>query len=159
MRLGSLRLSVCLALGFIIGGGLPKAWSEPPVQAFELKAVTELKAVSNGHYVTDAEINNRTIKVMVDTGASAVALSYEDAEAAGLRPKSLDFNVGVSTANGATQAAMVMLSSVEIDGVKVRDVQGLVLPRGAMRGSLLGMSFLGRLSSFKVEDGVLHLKN
>ena len=33
------------------------------------------------------------------------------------------------------------------------------MPEGVMRGSLLGMSFLGKLKSFKVEDGVLYLKN
>jgi predicted aspartyl protease len=38
-------------------------------------------------------------------------------------------------------------------------VQGLVMPEGVMRGSLLGMSFLSKLKSFKVEDGVLYLKN
>jgi aspartyl protease family protein len=41
----------------------------------------------------------------------------------------------------------------------VRDVEGVVLPEGALRGSLLGMSFLGRLSSFRIENGVLYLKN
>ena len=48
---------------------------------------------------------------------------------------------------------------VEIDGVRVSDVQGVVMPEGVMRGSLLGMSFLSKLQSFKVEDGVLYLKN
>jgi aspartyl protease family protein len=149
MRLGSWTQSVILALVLFAGGGLPHAHS----------AETELKAVSNGHFVTTAEINNRSIKVLVDTGASAVALSYEDAEDAGLRPRSLDFNIPVSTANGVTNAAAVMLNKVEIDGVRVSDVQGMVLPQGAMRGSLLGMSFLSKLSSFKVEDGRLYLKN
>jgi aspartyl protease family protein len=65
----------------------------------------------------------------------------------------------VSTANGQAMAARVTLRRVEIDGVRVDDVEGMVMPEGAMRGSLLGMSFLSRLSGFKVEDGVLHLKN
>jgi aspartyl protease family protein len=96
---------------------------------------------------------------MVDTGASAVALSYEDAQDVGLHPGNLDFNIPVSTANGVVKAAGVSLDKVEIDGVRVSDVQGLVMPEGVMRGSLLGMSFLGKLKSFKVEDGVLYLKN
>jgi aspartyl protease family protein len=149
MRLGSIPLSFALAFGFFIGGGLPNAWS----------ASTELKAVDGGHYVTKADINNSTITVLVDTGASAVALSYEDAQNAGLHPGSLDFNIPVSTANGQAMAARVTLRRVEIDGVRVDDVEGMVMPEGAMRGSLLGMSFLSRLSGFKVEDGVLHLKN
>jgi aspartyl protease family protein len=149
MRLGSVRLSVVLALAFFVGGGLPHARA----------ASTEIKAVNGGHYVTNAEINRTRIKVLVDTGASAVALSYEDAQDAGLHPGSLDFNIPVSTANGQTMAARVVLRTVEIDGVSVDDVEGMVMPEGAMQGSLLGMSFLSRLSSFRVEDGVLSLKN
>jgi aspartyl protease family protein len=125
----------------------------------QLNAATALKAGQNGHFIVKAEINGRDVRVMVDTGASAVALSYEDAEKVGLHPSNLDFNVPVSTANGVVKAAGVNLDKIEIDGVRVSDVQGLVMPEGVMRGSLLGMSFLGKLKSFKVEDGVLYLKN
>ncbi len=122
-------------------------------------SVAELKANGQGHFITGAEINGNTVRVMIDTGATTVALSYEDASDAGLRPGSLDFNIPVGTANGITQAARILLDRVEVDGVKVRDVEGLVLPEGAMEGSLLGMSYLTRLKSFKVEDGVLTLKD
>lgn len=122
-------------------------------------SVAELKANGQGHFITKAEINGRAILVMIDTGATAVALSYEDAQDAGLRPGSLDFDIPVGTANGITKAARIMLDRVEVDGVRVRDVEGLVLPEGAMQGSLLGMSYLIRLRSFKVEDGVLTLKD
>ena len=56
-------------------------------------------------------------------------------------------------------AARVKLRHVMIDNVKVRDVDALVLKEGAMNGTLLGMSFLSRLKSFTVTDGVLLLKN
>lgn len=131
----------------------------PTLEMPQLLAATELKANPNGHYVTEAEINGATILVMVDTGATGVALSYEDAEKAGLRPRGLDFDVPVNTANGVAKAARVILRRVEVDNVRVRDVEGLVLPEGALQGSLLGMSFLGRLSSFKIENGVLYLRN
>ena len=124
-----------------------------------LAAVTEINANANGHFVTTASINNRDIAVLVDTGATAVALSYEDAGSAGLRPGSLTYDVPVSTANGLAQAARVKLDRVRIDGLEVDDVEALVLPEGALQGTLLGMTFLSRLSSFKVEDGVLHLKD
>ncbi|CAN0368538.1 unnamed protein product [Phaeothamnion confervicola] len=125
----------------------------------QLNAATALKAGQNGHFIVKAEINGRDVRVMVDTGASAVALSYEDAQDVGLHPGNLDYNIPVSTANGVVKAAGVNLDKIEIDGVRVTDVQGLVMPEGIMRGSLLGMSFLGKLKSFKVEDGVLYLKN
>ncbi len=127
--------------------------------ASAIAAVTELKASQGGHYIVSADINGTSITVLVDTGATQVALSYEDAADIGLRPGSLDYNVPVSTANGIAQAARVKIDQISIDGIEVEDVDGLVLPEGALRGTLLGMSFLSRLDSFKIEDGVLILKN
>jgi aspartyl protease family protein len=150
---------LALVLLFTIAGGLPGILPTKAAEMLQLNAATALKAGQNGHFIVKAEINGRDVRVMVDTGASAVALSYEDAENVGLHPSNLDFNVPVSTANGVVKAAGVNLDKIEIDGVRVSDVQGLVMPEGVMRGSLLGMSFLGKLKSFKVEDGVLYLKN
>lgn len=156
--------SLILAMLLTAGAGLPgfvplsQSQSAPMQRPFQLMAMTELKAVG-GHYFVSADINNRAVEVLVDTGASAVALSYEDAEKVGLRPRNLNFDVPVSTANGITKAASVTLREVDINGVRVSDVQGLVLPKGAMRGTLLGMSFLSRLQRFSVDDGVLTLKN
>lgn len=124
-----------------------------------LAATTEINANANGHYITKATINGSEIGVLVDTGATAVALSYEDASDAGLRPGSLTYDVPVSTANGVAQAARVKIDRIAIDGLEVDDVDALVLPEGALQGTLLGMTFLGRLSSFRVEDGVLRLKD
>lgn len=123
-----------------------------------LAGTTELKADGSGHFITSADINGTSVRVLVDTGATAVALSYEDAQNVGLRPSSLDYNVPVSTANGIAQAAHVTLDRVTIDNVEVEDVEGLVLPEGALEGTLLGMSFLSRLATFRVEDGTLYLK-
>jgi clan AA aspartic protease (TIGR02281 family) len=124
-----------------------------------IMAATEIKAAGNGHFFARAEIGKATIDVMVDTGASAVALSFEDADDAGLRPRSLDYDYPVMTANGIAKAARVVLDRVEVDGVSVDDVEGFVMPEGAMNGTLLGMSFLSKLSSFKVERGILYLED
>ncbi len=126
---------------------------------YSLLPVTEVKPDARGHFVADAEINNATVKVIVDTGATAVALSFQDAGDAGLRPNSLTYDVPVNTANGLVKAAKVTLRRVEVDGVEVRDVDGLVLPDGVMSGTLLGMSYLSRLREFRVKDGVLHLED
>ncbi len=134
--------------------GLRPSLDEP-----QLFSATELKADRSGHYFAEADINGTPVAVMVDTGATGVALSYEDADKVGLRPHGLDYNTPIATANGIVKAARVTLRRVEVDNVRVRDVEGLVLPEGAMRGSLLGMSFLSRLSSFKIENGVLYLRD
>ncbi|MBG1232290.1 TIGR02281 family clan AA aspartic protease [Aestuariivirga litoralis] len=152
--------SVALAILLTLGAGLPGL--RPPIHVknnIDLMAVTEIKGGQGGHFVTQAYVNSQTIQVLVDTGASAVALSYEDADRVGLRPRLLTYDVGVNTANGATKAARVKLSRVEIDNVRVDNVDALVLPQGALTGTLLGMSFLSRLSSFGSENGTLTLKN
>jgi len=150
------RLFPMIAAAMLLGSQTGLADDVP---ALRLMAVTELKADAQGHFITHASINGHDIAVLVDTGASTVALSYEDASTAGLRPGSLEFDVPVATANGITRAAQVKIDRISIDGLKVDDVDGLVLPEGALRGTLLGMSFLSRLSSFKIEDGVLRLKD
>lgn len=161
MRRSGPMPSVILAVLLTVGAGLPglKPMAQPPAGPFEIFAMTELDSASNGHYITKADINNHGIEVLVDTGASAVALSYEDAEKVGLRPGTLTFDVPVNTANGVGKAAHVVLRKVEIDNVRVSDVEGLVLQKGALNGTLLGMSFLSRLRSFSVENGKLILKN
>jgi aspartyl protease family protein len=153
--------SVCLAALLTIGAGLPgvEPLLQSEMQQLRLFAMTELTAESSGHFVVMADINNRAVEVLVDTGASSVALSFEDAEHIGLRPKTLNYDVNVQTANGIGKAARVTLREVEIDNIRVSGVEGLVLQRGALKGTLLGMSFLSRLRSFSIENGKLILKN
>ncbi|MFO1034403.1 MAG: TIGR02281 family clan AA aspartic protease [Hyphomicrobiales bacterium] len=158
-QMPSLVPSLVLSVFLMASAGLPGFGQPAEVPQLRLMAITELSAGAGGHFMTTASINGQDIQVLVDTGATAVALSYEDAESAGLKPHGLDYSVPVATANGMAKAAKVKLRYVQIDSVKVRDVEGLVLPQGAIQGTLLGMSFLNRLKSFGVEDGKLTLKN
>ncbi len=121
-------------------------------------SIVELKAGRNGHFNTQAEVNGRTIDVMVDTGATMIALTYEDAERAGLYLKSSDFTQGVTTANGVARVAPVMLDRVSIGDITVRNVPAAVAERGRLKTSLLGMTFLSRLSRFDMRSGILVLQ-
>lgn len=143
--------------------GAPKSQNAATDQT-ELNAVTGPGAVvtiaagNNGHFHTEAEINGRPIEVMVDTGATTVALSFEDAERAGIFVRPGDFTGAVSTANGVAHIAPVMLDRVSIGDITVRDVPAAVLEQGRLRTSLLGMSFLNRLSRFDMRSGELVLQ-
>jgi aspartyl protease family protein len=117
----------------------------------------ELRAAADGHYYAEAEINGRSLDVMVDTGASMVALTYEDAERAGLSLKPSDFTGRVNTANGVAAVAPVMLDRVTIGRVTVRDVRAAVCERGRLDKTLLGMSFLSRLDRVDITQGRLTL--
>jgi aspartyl protease family protein len=117
----------------------------------------ELKAGSHGHFETRAEINGRPVEVMVDTGATLIALTYEDAERAGIYMKDSDFTQRSQTANGVARAAPVMLDRVSIGDITVRNVRASVSERGRLQVTLLGMSFLSRLSRTEMRKGTLVL--
>lgn len=116
-----------------------------------------LKGDRRGHFVFEGAVNGRSITFMADTGASIVALTYEDARRAGLSPQSLKFNARVDTANGIARVAPVMLARVRVGDITVRNVRAAVAEKGALTTNLLGMTFLGRLSSFEMRRGELVL--
>lgn len=105
-----------------------------------------LRAGPDGHFRVDAMVGGKRVPMLVDTGATVVALSYELGDSLGLVSGGDRFDSGVQTANGSVGAKRVTLRDVRIGGVKLNDVDAVVLSRGAMDGALLGMSFLGRLS-------------
>ena len=150
-------------------GALGKFRSEDVAAAPQAKAniprarrsgsAVEIPATRSGHFFTEVEIDGRPITIMVDTGATMVALSYEDAEHAGIYLNPGDFTHSVSTANGRARVAPVMLHSVSIGDITVRDVRAVVSEPGRLRTSLLGMSFLGRLSRFDMRPGLLVLQD
>lgn len=121
-------------------------------------SVVELKAARNGHFNAEAEVNGRSIDVMVDTGATMIALTYEDAERAGLSLNRSDFTQSVTTANGVARVAPVTLDRVSIGDITVRNVPAAVAERGRLKTSLLGMTFLSRLSRFDMRSGILVLQ-
>jgi aspartyl protease family protein len=118
----------------------------------------ELRAGAHGHYYAKAEINGRPIGVLVDSGASLVALTYDDARSAGLHVHDSDYTQRVSTANGHARVAPVVLDRVSIGDITVRNVPAAVSEPGRLATSLLGMSFLGRLQQIDIRSGVLVLK-
>ena len=122
----------------------------------ELTNQMTLRPGRNGHYFLTADIGGADIDFLVDTGASLIALSYEDAERVGLDPDSLDYTGRVQTANGITLVAPVTLDTVRVGQLEVDRVEAVVT-KASMGTSLLGMSFLRRLEGYQVEDGNLVL--
>jgi len=118
----------------------------------------ELKADQRGHFQSDIEINGRSVPAMVDTGASIVVITYEDAERAGIFLRDRDFTLRTQTANGIGKAAPVTLERVSVGSITVRNVEAAVSEPGALRTNLLGMSFLKRLQRFEVRSGRLVLQ-
>ncbi len=119
--------------------------------------VVRLKANQRGHVRVDAYINNRPIALVADTGATHVVLTYEDAREAGVLPGSQDFTRRSQTANGIAKVAPVVLDSVRVGDIELRDVRAVVSEPGKLHVSLLGMSFLGALTRFEMQGRELVL--
>jgi aspartyl protease family protein len=120
--------------------------------------IVRIPADPSGHYVSDIEVNGRTLNAVVDTGATLVILRYEDARALGLVFPGDRFDIAVRTANGTGHARRVELRSVRIGPISLNNVEGLAVEQGALATNLLGMSFLKRLSRFEAQRGTLVLE-
>jgi len=117
-----------------------------------------LAAGPNHQYFVTAAVNSRPASFLVDTGASYVALRASDAEAANVYVDWRDYKHRVRTANGETKAALVSVEEIEIDGIRVENVDAFVLPDDQLGMNLLGMSFLSKLESVTSKNGELVLK-
>lgn len=95
----------------------------------------------DGHYRAEALINNQKVSVLVDTGATGVAISQKVADKLQLKSVAA---VRTSTANGDSLGYMVRLESVKVGGVEANNVSAMIAP-GLDGDVLLGMSYLGRM--------------
>lgn len=118
---------------------------------------TRLKMDSRGHFITTAKMNGRSVEVLIDTGATSVAINKKTARRLGIILKASDFKHTVNTANGSTKAASAIIKKIRIGNVIVKNVQAAVLDDKALSSTLLGMSFLGQLRSFEVKNKELVL--
>lgn len=112
---------------------------------------------SSGHFMTNVVVNGTKIRVLIDTGASTVFLTKEDASRIGIDLSSLTYNAMVQTANGNNFAAPIKLDQIQIGSIVIKNVRAMV-SREEGGISLLGMSFLSKLSSYSVEKGQLILQ-
>lgn len=114
-----------------------------------------IPADGKGQFEGQFRLNDRTVKALVDTGATLVAINVSTAMKAGIKLKPADFQHEVQTANGRTMAAATVLNSIEIGRIRVNDVEALILHDSALQTTLVGMSFLRRLERFQVQDHTL----
>jgi aspartyl protease family protein len=121
------------------------------------RTVEVARAVS-GDFDVSAQINGARVAMVLDTGASSVVLTREDAKAAGLPLEVLAYTVPIDTANGRARAASVRLDRVAVGGLVERSIEALVAQPGQLKMSLLGMSFLNRLQSWEVRGDRLFLR-
>jgi len=110
----------------------------------------------SGHFFANVRINGVPRRMMIDSGATVTALSVRTAEAAGLEPERGIVPVVLQTANGVAQADTATVDTLRVGAIVARDLKVVVSPAfGNM--DLLGMNFLSKLKSWRVEGQILIL--
>jgi len=134
------------------------AATEQKVPGPRVPSTLAVAADYRGHYIVHPSVENFRIKMMVDTGASIVALTAADARALGIKKDASARKVMLSTANGAVIGFRTVLREIRLGDIVVRNVDAVVLPERALSMSLLGNSFLSKLQGYEVQTGRMVLR-
>ena len=116
----------------------------------------DLRREANGHFYADVAVNNMSVRFMIDTGATGIALSRDDARRAGLAVSAGMFEVVAEGANGDVRGEWVTLDSVRLGHEEARQVPAVILDGGQQ--SLLGQSFLRQFSSVEIKGDRMILR-
>jgi aspartyl protease family protein len=162
-RLGTLARNAALwALIFIGAIASYGLWSDIRQEIMPRQAIwtdgtrIEVPRARDGHYYVTALVDGAPIEFVIDTGATAIVLTLEDAARAGIDTSRLAFTGIASTANGTVRTARARVREFKLGPVTHRNVWVRV-SEGEMPGSLLGMSYLQRFSKIEISGGRLIL--
>jgi aspartyl protease family protein len=159
-----LLIMLVLTIGYVMRGDLRHV-GERVLAAFvpgygvasENGRTMEFTAGPDGHFLIKGLVEGTSVIFVADTGATTVLLSYDDARRVGIDVDRLRFTAPVLTANGQAMAAPYKIGALTLGEITRRNVPAMISQPGTIDTSLLGMSFLGRLSSFEVRGDRLIL--
>jgi aspartyl protease family protein len=146
-------IGVVIAIGFSdeLTGQLYSDYAVPAGEdAFAFRRAPD------GHFYVSADVNGAPVRFMVDTGATQLVLTPADARAVGIETGDLHYIQPTYTANGRVMSAPVRLDEVALGGEVERNVAALV-SGDELDQSLLGMSYLDRWRSLRIEGDTLYL--
>ncbi len=121
-----------------------------PAASFASGGATELRRASDGHFYAGVSLSGRPVTMLVDTGASVVALTGADARAAGLHWNTAELAVVAQGASGPIRGVALKLERVTLGGHEARNVEAIIVPEG-LPISLLGQSFLTTIEPVRIE--------
>ena len=113
----------------------------------------------NGHYRATVLVNGSSLSMIVDTGASQVVLTQGDARLVGISLADGQYSGRATTAAGQIAVASIVLDRISVNGVERRGVPALVARGPGLPASLLGQSYLNRLSEVRIADGQMTLRD
>lgn len=117
-----------------------------------------LTAGRDGHVRARAQVGGRSFEMLVDTGATIVALTWTTGLDLGLVRPGMTMDTPMQTANGRVLGKRVTITRLEVEGLAVAGVEAVVLPQGALSVNLLGMSWLSKLRRFEFAQNTLLLE-
>jgi aspartyl protease family protein len=148
----------------ILGAGIGLMWpsghASAPANPMAAAAATVpretlLKRQDDGHFYADVEVNGQLVHFLIDTGATGVALTEEDARRVGLVFSPGEFEPVGMGAGGPIRGKVVTIDRVSLDGKEARDVHGAILQGSTM--SLLGQAYLSKLGSVEMSGDYMRL--
>jgi aspartyl protease family protein len=154
-------LFVMAIIGTAIGLALPTSKPVPTSGAAKAHSATSsretvLEREDNGHFYVHAKINGELVRFVVDTGASAVALTEDDAERIGLDVDPDAYEYIGEGASGPVLGQLVTIDEIDVDGKVVDNVSGAVLKGSKL--SLLGQSYLTRMGEVQMRGNTMVLR-
>ncbi|MGL1921735.1 MAG: TIGR02281 family clan AA aspartic protease [Hyphomicrobiales bacterium] len=118
-----------------------------------------LTSNNSGHFTARGMINGSHVDFLVDTGATIVFISREEARRVGIDLRKLNYAYTALTAAGKTKFAKVNLDEVSIGQIRIRNVEAAVAESDQVAHNLLGMTFLSRIKGFEFTGGRLIMRN
>jgi aspartyl protease family protein len=146
-------------VGLMMPGGRSSSSGAPEATSTTYSAVpveTRVRRSALGHFYVHALVNGQLVRFVVDTGATTVALTPEDAERAGVKIDPSSFEVVGQGAAGPVRGQMVELDSVNLDGKQVNHIRAMVLDGADI--SLLGQNYLSRIRSVQMAGDEMILR-
>ena len=150
-----------IGLGLVIGLVYPSGRSAPPpasaaATASVAPSETRLERSGSGHFYANADVNGQLVRFVVDTGASSVALTVDDARRIGIPFSPSEFSEIGSGASGPVRGKQILIDKVSLDGKEVAQVRGAILE--GLDVSLLGQSYLSRIGAVEMRGDYMVLK-
>ncbi|MCV6593157.1 MAG: TIGR02281 family clan AA aspartic protease [Silicimonas sp.] len=158
----SLRMMLAwgmILLGLVAGYGL---WEDVRRDIAPRQTVSadggaiEVPRGPGGHFFLTVNVQGTPLEFIVDTGATDVVLTLDDARAVGLDPDNLPFLGSARTANGPVKTAFTTVEFMAVGPARYDRVQ-VAVNGGEMEESLLGMTFLSRFDKIEISNGSLIL--